>query len=332
MNKQTQFQKQYGAQFSSPSLFLSNKKGELMQKQVVYVIIGVLACFLILAFHLRFFGFFTNEPSDIVNCQQSLLLASTALTRGIHDISAMPIKCPANVIDIKSKNLEKVPSSQKVEYERLLDEYPVYQNVAQYNVDSQMWAQANTCYQRVFYGKRDLFSRSIFGDDDKFCIVCAVFYFDEDVQGLVQSGNVAPLLVERNVSATQSTLLDLAYDHPHIAIGNIDLSYTTNQPVAIIYERTNAIRFSQFYVDAYVKISDWYYGIRNHVVGGGLDKPQVTIQPDGSVSYNLANSREIRVSDFEMIRAIPYTKEGLSDCTVLVSEVLVNGKTDILTQ
>jgi hypothetical protein len=304
---------------------LNAKRGELMQKKLVAIAIAVLAGLLLLMFHMRFFGFFSTEPSDIVNCQQSLLLASTALTRSMHDVTAMNIRCQANVFNVTEKELQRLSSLERTENTRLKADYPIYQNEVQYKADTIIWQEANTCYQKVFYGKQALFSRAIFEETDTFCMICAVITFDESAQGLVAKGNAAPLLFEKPTDkVSNKTLFEHASDHQYLALGAINLEYETNQPIAIMYQRANSPLLAPFYVAVYETLLHTKEATEEHlgIIG---PKSNIAIAEDGTVTYTQINGRLSEIKDFEMIRAVPYTKESLSHCTILVSEVIVNG-------
>jgi hypothetical protein len=296
----------------------NTKRAELMQKQMVYVIIGLIFGILWFGFHMKFFGFFSTDPSDVVACQQSLLLASAPQIRHISDITALNIQCPAKIINVSEKQL-KVPAGLIREQTRLKEDYPLYAQDAQFAADSILWEHAHTCYQKVFYGKASLFTRAIFSDDDVFCIVCSIITFDESAKGIVNGGNAAPLIVEREIGKTGKTLYDHITDHQHIALGGIDLTYDTAQPIGIIYRRSK----SPLVAKPAVAMYEYLYSIYSALSESSQPRESpITVHDDGSVTYSPPQARETLVTDFEMIEAVPYTKEGLSECTILVSEVI----------
>lgn len=277
------------------------RKQGFASSTLVFIIIAVV---LMLALVL-FFWKSTNTvktPADVIACQSGGLLQSGLQGEGVYDkivgTNTIDYYCPAHIVDVEYADVDEVGRSYKDEYEKY-----DYASPEEFNLDKIMYDEAVRCYQKVNYGRSKLFERGGIFDSEEytFCLVCSVVTFDDEIAGLgLTDLNPSRFVFEEEIGLSEKTLFELTGDHLDIALGTLDLTYSTQQRQAVMYVRTNLPRS----VDAAVLIFN-------------------ALIPKWAEKIGLEEIDASYITDSEEIRIIDYVNPAdvAQECTHLVSVI-----------
>lgn len=192
-------------------------------------------------------------------CNLNLFLAA-AVKAGSLGFSSIPVGCEAKYItvgkeeidarkNIAAKRIKKYGDDTTGYYKDVKMAFPIDSSghpttaaLDEWAFDSIFANDLKDCWNKVWHGKLDIFKRGwIFGD--KFCIVCSVVTFGEDLPASLRNRNMAKPITSLKTWMNAEPYYKTTY-YDFVADGLVpkpddeSFSFVTNRAAAIVYRET----------------------------------------------------------------------------------------------